>query len=192
VIDPLDLVNKYNTDLGEKSLLSDKIGAEFFRYFFLKNISPYDDGDFTYERAKELYNADLANGVGNLLSRVVKLCEKYLSATEQGLTPSPSPIERGEEHPEFESFMKNYDVMNAMNYIWKLVGEADNYMQSNQPFKVVKVDLEAGKIMLEILREKVYTIACLLNPFMPTTSEIIKKIIVENKMPEKPLFPRYE
>ena len=88
--------------------------------------------------------------------------------------------------------MKEYDVMNAMNYIWKLIGEADNYMQTEQPFKTVKVDESKGKLQLEILREKVYTIARLLNPFMPTTSDIIKKIIIENKMPEKSLFPRYE
>jgi methionyl-tRNA synthetase len=88
--------------------------------------------------------------------------------------------------------MKEYDVMSAMNYIWEKIQDADSYMQTNEPFKVVKVDVEKGKEMLEHLRNEVYTIARLLNPFMPTTSEKIKEIIKQNKMPEKPLFPRYD
>ncbi len=174
-VDPEEVIEKYN--------------SEVLRYFMLKNISPFDDGDFTWERLKDLYNADLANGLGNLVSRVVKLCEKHL--------PHLTSLYKGEEqlesaHKEFYDFMKDYDVMNAMNYIWKLISETDSYMQSNQPFKVIKVDEKAGKEMLEILRSQVYTIANLLSPFMPETSQKIKEIIKENKMPEKPLFPRYE
>ena len=69
---------------------------------------------------------------------------------------------------------------------------ADLFMQREEPFKVVKVDEEKGREMLEILRKKVYTIGRLLNPFMPETSKLIKTLVIENKMPEKPLFPRYE
>ena len=186
-IDPEEVINTYNSFGAEKSILGNSLASEVLRYFMLKNISPFDDGDFTWERLKELYNADLANGVGNLVSRVVKLSEKYLEARSEF-----AQINIETEHPEFVAAMKEYDVMNAMNYIWKLIGEADNYMQTEQPFKTVKVDESKGKLQLEILREKVYTIARLLNPFMPTTSDIIKKIIIENKMPEKSLFPRYE
>lgn len=78
------------------------------------------------------------------------------------------------------------------NQFLKWSADADEYMQSNQPFKVVKVDEAKGKEMLEHLRSQVYLVARLLNPFMPIASETIKKIIKENKMPEKPLFPRYE
>lgn len=187
VIDPVEVLRLY-TEVGlDKSILGESFSSEVFRYFVLKNISPFDDGDFTFERMKELYNADLANGLGNLVNRTVKLCEKYLEAKTDFVR-----VDLEKDHPEFMSAMKNYDVMNAMNYIWRLVNECDQYMQKNEPFKVVKVDLEAGKKHLEYLREHVYTIARLLNPFMPTTSEKIKEILKENKMPEKPLFPRYE
>lgn len=188
VVSPQDIFTTYEFGV-EASLLGENFPKEIFRYFFLKNINPHNDGDFTWERLKELYNADLANGIGNLLSRVVKLSEKYLKISPDFVF---AQINLDVEHPEFAVAMKEYDVMNAMNYIWKLIGEADNYMQTNQPFKVIKVDEEAGKQMLENLRNQVYTIARLLNPFMPTTSDIIKQIIKNNKMPEKPLFPRYE
>jgi methionyl-tRNA synthetase len=187
VVGPNEILEKYKEIGSEKSILDEKFSSEVFRYFFLKNINPHTDGDFTWERLKELYNADLANGLGNLVSRVVKLSEKYLHGVE-----SFKQVDLQKEHTEFAKSMENYDVMNAMNYIWKLIAEADNYMQTEQPFKTVKVDEEKGREQLEFLREKVYTIARLLNPFMPTTSEMIKDIIKKNKMPEKPLFPRYE
>jgi methionyl-tRNA synthetase len=186
VVLPDEILDLY-ASLSEKSILENKFSAEVFRYFFLKNINPHDDGDFTFERMKELYNADLANGLGNLVNRTVKLCEKYLEPKTEF-----AEINLEKDHPEFSNEMKDYDVMSSMNYVWKLVNDCDAYMQKNEPFKVVKVDLEAGKKHLEFLRENLYTIARLLNPFMPTTSETIKKIIKENKMPEKPLFPRYE
>jgi len=184
VIDPVEVVKLYTDGLGEKSLLGNDIGSEFFRYFFLKNISPFLDGDFTFERAKELYNADLANGIGNLVSRVLRLSEMYLDKKEnfeQDIFPST-----------YTDSMKNFDVKKAFESIFEVVSHADEYMQSNQPFKVVKVDEAKGKEMLEHLRSQVYLVARLLNPFMPIASETIKKIIKENKMPEKPLFPRYE
>jgi len=187
VIDPQDVLNVYS-DLGkEKSILCADFGREVLRYFMLKNISPFDDGDFTYERLKDLYNADLANGLGNLVSRVMKLSEKYLDIKDDF-----SQVDLKKQHSDFYEAMSNYDVMTAMNIIWQLVKNADTYMQSNEPFKVIKVDEVKGKEMLENLRGMVYTIALLLNPFMPTSSEVIKKIVKENKMPEKSLFPRYE
>lgn len=186
VVLPEEILSEYKA-LEEKSILDQVFSSEVFRYFFLKNINPHDDGDFTFPRMKELYNADLANGLGNLVNRTVKLCEKYLEVKTEF-----TQVDLEKDHPEFAATMKEYDVMNAMNYIWKLINDCDAYMQKNEPFKVVKVDLEAGKKHLEFLRENLYTIARILNPFMPITSDTIKKIIKENKMPEKPLFPRYE
>ncbi len=187
VVLPDEILDLYKKMGEEKSILGENFSSEVFRYFFLKNINSHDDGDFTFERMKELYNADLANGLGNLVNRVVKLSEKYLEVK----TDFPR-IDLEKDFPDFAKSMKDYDVMNTMNFIWKIINSCDEYMQKNEPFKVIKVDIEAGKKHLEFLREQVYTAARLLNAFMPTTSETVKKIIKENKMPEKPLFPRYE
>lgn len=184
VIDPMDIINLYNEKLSANSILGEKIGGEFFRYFFLKNISPFLDGDFTFERAKELYNADLANGIGNLISRVLRLSEKYLEKKEN--------FEQEYFPKEYIEALENFDVKTAFEKVFELVSKADEYMQSNEPFKVIKVDEMKGKEMLENLRNQIYLIGRLLNPFMPETNKLIKEIIKENKMPEKPLFPRYE
>jgi methionyl-tRNA synthetase len=137
--------------------------------------------------AKRVVQCRPGKGLGNLVNRVVKLSEKYLAVKTEF-----TQVDLQKEHTEFANAMKEYDVMSAMNYIWEKIQDADSYMQTNEPFKVVKVDVEKGKEMLEHLRNEVYTIARLLNPFMPTTSEKIKEIIKQNKMPEKPLFPRYD
>jgi methionyl-tRNA synthetase len=88
--------------------------------------------------------------------------------------------------------MEKYDCMTAANYIWKKIMELDQYIQENEPFKVIKVDEEKGKKHLEYMRDSLFAVAVLLAPFMPETSSTVKEIIQTNKMPEKPLFPRYE
>lgn len=186
VIDPIAVIDSYNA-LAVNSILEEALGSDFFRYFVLKNVSPFSDGDVTLERMKELYNADLANGLGNLVNRTLRLCEKYL-----GSRSDFPKVNLQKDHIEFLESMNSHDVMTACNYIFKLVNECDLYMQSNEPFKVIKVDEAKGKEMLEHLRGQLFIIAELLHPFMPRTSEVIKNLIKENKMPEKPLFPRYE
>jgi methionyl-tRNA synthetase len=183
VISPQETLQTYNS-LADKSLLGENVGSEFFRYFVLKNISPFSDGDVTMERMQELYNADLANGIGNLVNRVMKLCSMYF---EEGYRPEPTDFPK-----EYTEAMEKYDVKSAFEYIFKVVSEADLYMQTNQPFKVVKEDLKKGKEMLQHLRTQVYIVGRLLNPFMPKTSELIKSLVQSNQMPEKPLFPKYE
>lgn len=183
VISPQETLQTYNS-LADKSLLGENVGSEFFRYFVLKNISPFSDGDVTMERMKELYNADLANGIGNLVNRVMKLCSMYF---EEGYRPESTAFPK-----EYTEAMERYDVKSAFEYIFKVVSEADLYMQTSQPFKVVKEDVEKGKEMLQHLRTQVYVVGRLLNPFMPKTSELIKSLVQSNQMPEKPLFPKYE
>jgi methionyl-tRNA synthetase len=188
VIDPVQVLEMYNAALGEKSILKDDLGSEFFRYFVLRNISPFSDGDITHERMKELYNADLANGIGNLVNRTMKLCSTYLESNFDEASPLAPLPERG----EYEEAMEVYDVKSAFDYVFKVVAEADQYMQTNQPFKVIKTDPEQGRQMLQYMREQVYLIARLIHPFMPKTSTVIKDIVVTNTMPEKPIFPRFD
>lgn len=184
VIDPQEVLATYNQALSAQSALGDGVASEFFRYFVLKNISPFSDGDVTHERMKELYNADLANGIGNLTNRIMKLCTTYLSEVYRP--------ESAEFPAEYTKAMQEYDVKSAFEYIFRLVSDLDGYMQTEQPFKVIKIDPEKGKAMLHTMRTQLYIIARLLQPFMPRTSDMMKGLIQNNQMPDKPLFPRYE
>lgn len=168
VISPEDVVKEYGTDA--------------LRYFLLREISSFEDSPFTMERFKDAYNSGLANGLGNLASRILTLSEKYLEKC-------PEIMEK-EDFTEYFSFYEKFDIKQAADYVWNKIGELDKFIQETEPFKVVKVDEERGKELITKMVLDLYAIARMLNPLMPETNIILKKLIKENKKPEKPLFPR--
>ncbi len=170
VVDPRDVVKEY--------------GTEALRYFLLREISSFEDSPFTMERFKDAYNSGLANGLGNLASRILTLSEKYLEKCPE--------IPEHSIPQEFKDYLNKFEIKQAVDFIWKEIGELDKFIQENEPFKVVKVDEEKGKKMISEMVLKLYTIARMLNPIMPDTNVALKKLIRENKKPEKPLFLRKE
>lgn len=175
VINPSDIVKEYGTDA--------------LRYFLLREISSFEDSPFTMERFKDAYNAGLANGLGNLTSRILTLSEKYLPAGEAGLEKCPE-IREEADFTECFSFFEKFDLKQATDYIWNKIGELDRFIQETEPFKVIKVDEEKGKELISSMVVRLYEIGRMLNPIMPETSEMIKSLVKENKKPEKPLFLR--
>lgn len=167
VINPLDLVEKYGTDA--------------VRYILLRHVSPTRDSDLTLEAIHDHYTAHLTNGLGNLVARVMKLSEEYLS-----------PIERPEAvtfSDDYTNGLNTYNFNEALDYIWNRIGAVDQAITEQMPFKVVREDPEKGREQIRWLVIELYQIACLLNPIMPKTSETIKKAVLENEKPEN-LFPR--
>lgn len=168
VINPFDVINEY--------------GADAFRFFVAKEISNFEDSPFTMERFKESYNSGLANGIGNLTSRIMKMASDNLNASVQ--------IADFEDMSVYFGYLNNFEINKATEYIWKSIGEMDAFIQENQPFKVVKTDKEAGQKMISDLVTKLYSVARMLNPILPETSAKIKELIKANKSPEAPLFLR--
>lgn len=167
-VDPREIVEEYGTDA--------------LRYFLLREISSFEDSPFTRERFKEAYNASLANGLGNLASRLLTLGEKYLSQAPE--IPDMSIPQ------EFFDRLETFDIKNAMDFIWDKIGDLDKKIQETEPFKLVKVDEEKGKALISEMIVELYTIARMLNPVMPETNEKLKGLIKANKKPETPLFLR--
>jgi methionyl-tRNA synthetase len=168
VIDPYELIEKY--------------GHEAVRYYLAREVSPFEDGDMTKERFKESYNANLANGIGNLTSRIMKMAQDNLEA--------PVAIAEWEDMSEYFAFYTTYEISKAADYVWNKIAELDKYIQDNQPFKVVKTDKEKGQKMIADLVVGLYSVARMLNPILPETSIKIKELIKANKTPETPLFIR--
>ena len=75
-------------------------------------------------------------------------------------------------------------------FIQGKIGSLDKFIQETEPFKVVKIDEAKGKELISSMVLRLYTIARMLNPIMPETNAVLKKLIKENKKPETPLFPR--
>ena len=104
---------------------------------------------------------------------------------------NPIPGEEKFEFPkEFVGYIEKFELNKAMDFIWRKIAEMDSYIQKKQPFKTIKEDKGEGERMIIHLVQELGDVADLLQIFMPSTSENIKKAIRENKMPEKALFPR--
>lgn len=166
VVDPLEVAREYGTDA--------------LRFFLLKEISSTEDSPFTIDRFRESYNAHLANGLGNLVSRVLTLSEKYCEPF----------ISDAEYSFPYDYAMNGFNSQKAINEIWDGIKEMDSYIANEKPFSVIKEDEAKGKEMIQKLVADLYFIARGLAPFMPTTSEKILELIKENKKPTVPLFAR--
>jgi methionyl-tRNA synthetase len=154
------------------------------RYFLLREVSSFEDSPFTLDRFKDAYNSGLANGLGNLASRILTLSEKYLEEC-------PLIYEKFISQEFFNHFEK-FDLQKAIEYVWHKIGELDKKIQDTEPFKVIKVDEKKGKEMIKELVIALYAIAQMLNPLMPETSIKLIQLIKDNKKPERPLFLRKE
>lgn len=170
VINPVSIVNEYGTDA--------------LRYYLARHIHPFEDSDFTMGKFKEAYNASLANGLGNLVSRVMKLAEENLESPIEPpvLTPFPK---------EYTNAIESYEFNRAMDYIWSRVQKLDERITGEKPFALVKANPTEGKRVIAELVEELYWIGRMLFPFIPETSVKIKETIKQNKKP-KNLFPRKE
>lgn len=175
VLSPYDIVSLFEPVAGE-------LASDVLRYYLLRHINSFEDSDMTMTSLNDAYQANLANGLGNLVSRILTLSEKYCEPFE-GL---PSETVRKSIAENVEAF----DLQAAMNSIWVSISELDAQIQAEEPFKVVKVDLEEGKALIASHVTKLYTIAVALSAFMPKTSERIVDLIRQNKKPETPLFQR--
>ncbi|MDB5225588.1 MAG: methionyl-tRNA synthetase, methionyl-tRNA synthetase [Candidatus Adlerbacteria bacterium] len=169
VIDPEELLAEYGTDA--------------VRCFLARHISPFEDGDITREAFKDAYNADLANGLGNLSARIMQLAATHL---EQGTRP-----EAAEFPAEYIQAMEKFEINKAAEFIWSRIQALDQKITEQAPFKLVKTDLEAGKKIIFDLTQELYVIGCMLNPIMPETSKKIKDAVAANQKPEN-LFARHD
>jgi len=135
------------------------------------------DGDFTWERFTDLYNADLANNLGNLYSRVVTLLLRNFSGELTGT----QHLEPGEVYKQVDVETTTRTVQNhiescqynqALLTIWNnVLDPANQYAERTQPWSLVKTDKEAAKRVLFDLVECLRVAAILLKPFLPRTSE---------------------
>ncbi len=168
VINPGDIVKEYGTDA--------------LRYFLLREISPFEDSPFTMERFKESYNAGLANGLGNLASRILTMLENYIP-NSAFRTVVLGGFPTSEE-------MSNFDVKKYMDKIWSEIQELDKMIQEKEPYKIFKHNPEEAKTIVADLANRLGFIAKKLEPVLPETSKKILSYLSGHKKPEKPLFLR--
>lgn len=161
--------------------ISEKYGTDALRYYLLSKINPYDDSDFTIEKFKETYNGELANGLGNLISRVAKLCEN--SGFE-------FPETKLSQDKNIESALKEYKFDVALKTIWEEISETDQFINEEEPWTLKGEDLK--KILVHLV-DHLRSISFNLKPFLPETAEKIEKQFKGPKIKSyAPLFPRLQ
>lgn len=169
--DPNDLVAKY--------------GSDTVRYFLLREIPFGQDGDFSEEKLKARYEGDLANGLGNLFSRVCTLVATDLGGVLPDIQQSPRDLS------DIDQLTAELKFHEALAWIWKEVAWANKYIDETKPWEAIKKDPELFRQVISNLVALLYEIAKKLAPYMPETAERISVALSAEKITKpEPLFPR--
>lgn len=152
-IDPITLIEKYNVDP--------------LRYTLLKDIPFNQDGDFSEDSLKERVNNELANDLGNLVSRVLTLCEKYFNGELK--KQSDDKLLEKLNLNKIEKYFSRFELHHALEEIWKFVRESNKYVNDKEPWKNEE---DREKVLYNLL-EALRIISILVSSFMPGTSEKI-------------------
>ena len=166
VVDPFEMVSKYGTD-----------GT---RYYLLAKIHPWEDSDFTWDKFNEVYNADLANGLGNLVARVAKLAETASSEFRvQSLEFS------NKDFAKIRKFLDEVKFNDALAEIWGWISAVDKQIESAKPWKLT------GEPLHQVLQpwiNEIVKIGTALQPFLPQTAEKILNQFKGPKISSAPLL----
>lgn len=163
VVNPFDLVEKYGTDA--------------VRYYLLREIPSLGDGDFSYDRMNQVYESDLANELGNLVSRITTL------AATDGI----QMVHKKNEGLKYQSEIEQFDFNKILETIWEGIKSINKLINEKEPWKMNAPD--RAELIAQWLMD-LHAIATNLQPFLPETADKIMKATTGKIEKISPLFPR--
>ena len=152
----------------------DKYGADAFRYYFLRHVPSYGDGDFTWEAFEAAYNNELANELGNAVQRTAAMIQKY----QNGLIGDIPPAEH--DIAPYEAALEACHFDRALDVIWEQVRGLNQYIDEEKPWEIAKTGDEAH--LREVLAYQagcLLEIADLIEPFLPEAAGKIGGVFSE-------------
>ncbi|MBT7736328.1 methionine--tRNA ligase, partial [Candidatus Peregrinibacteria bacterium] len=194
VVDPLEYIEKY--------------GIDAVRWYLMREIPTTDDGDFSHSRFLDIHNSELANGLGNLVNRVVMMTDRYLD----GKIPEKSEdvYEQVKDFiDKYDKAFDDYDLKTACETVSRLIDFGNKYLDDKKPWTLAKEEkMDEVASVLYVLLDVLRYIAMLTAPFIPgTTRKIIDQIGIDVSEDfsdwgeikvggmvkvDEPLFPRLE
>jgi methionyl-tRNA synthetase len=167
VISPLEMVEKF--------------GVDGTRYLLLNSGTFGEDTDISWKWLTEKYNADLANGLGNLVSRVITLSKQDNFQFSLGNLQSIF-------NDSIFQLMAKMELGQTLDYVWKIISDDNKFIEDNKPWELKKTSQEKFEEVMKKLLDDLSKISTLLEPFLPETSEKIKKALEAKEV--EPLFQR--
>jgi len=173
-------MSKSRGNIVRAETVQEVLGADALRYFLLREIPFGQDGSFSFDALVQRYNADLANGYGNLVSRVVNMVHKYFGGVlpEAGAETAAEAALRESAVRTIAAFGLEFDEMNfseALKSLWVLVAETDGYLTANAPWKrpVDRPEAEHVALQARVLAtaaEAIRIITALVYPILPESA----------------------
>ena len=163
IVDPLDAAERF--------------GPDPLRLYLAKEIPYGGDGDFTWERFEEKYNADLANNLGNLVNRLASMTERYQKGTIRGSGGGPIAAIAAENVAAYRMSMDVHALHEGAAAAFRLISAANNYIAETQPWALAKDSANADRLngVLADTAEAVRIAAVMLSPVMPASANEIRR-----------------
>jgi methionyl-tRNA synthetase len=167
IVYPMDVVNEY--------------GLDALRYYLVKEMPLGNDGLFSWDRFIERYNVELANDLGNLVSRSISMINKYFDSNVTKPTKQYFEFDKEFENVIKEAVVKtqenfdNFEFQNGLNELWSIVRRANKYIDETAPWVLAKDENKKEELnsVMYHLYEAIRLVAILVNPVMPDASSVI-------------------
>jgi methionyl-tRNA synthetase len=167
----------------------DKYGTDAFRYYFLRHIPSYNDGDFSWDHFEAAYNNELANELGNAVQRTVAMVQQYQEGVIGDIPPAEHDI------AQYQTSLKECRFDRALDEVWDQVRGLNQYIEAEKPWEVAKTkDADHLRGVLAYQAGALIQIADMLEPFLPATASRIKAVFDSGlvKPIDGTLFPKQE
>ncbi len=177
-------ISKSTGNIVDPVAVIDEWGVDAFRYYVVRELAIGPDGNWTDAGFQSRYNAELANGLGNLLNRSLSMLQKY-RAGKLGAQHDEKAALANQTTQRVIEHLRNASLQDGLKVIWDLVTDLNVYIQKTEPFRMAKDPAQATRLdeVLYSLAEGCRVLAVLLWPYLPGSAE---KIFAQLNIAEKP------